>query len=60
MDDCVPTWSGETNVTANAFYPYPAYKPSGVPWLGDVPEHWEDRRGWLDTFRNDGLGSGAG
>ena len=19
---------------------YPAYKPSGVPWLGDVPEHW--------------------
>lgn len=23
---------------------YPAYKPSGVPWLGDVPEHWEVRR----------------
>ncbi len=21
--------------------PYPAYKPSGVKWLGDVPEHWE-------------------
>ena len=21
--------------------PYPAYEPSGVPWLGDVPEHWE-------------------
>ena len=21
--------------------PYPAYKPSGVEWLGDVPEHWE-------------------
>ncbi len=21
--------------------PYPAYKPSGVPWLGQVPEHWE-------------------
>ena len=20
--------------------PCPAYKPSGVPWLGDVPEHW--------------------
>jgi type I restriction enzyme S subunit len=20
---------------------YPAYKPSGVAWLGDVPEHWE-------------------
>ena len=25
--------------------PYPAYKPSGVPWLGDVPEHWDVRRG---------------
>ena len=20
---------------------YPAYKPSGVPWLGDAPAHWE-------------------
>jgi restriction endonuclease S subunit len=24
--------------------PYPAYKDSGVPWLGKVPEHWEVRR----------------
>ena len=24
--------------------PYPAYKDSGVPWLGEVPEHWEVRR----------------
>jgi type I restriction enzyme S subunit len=23
--------------------PYPKYKPSGVEWLGDVPEHWEVR-----------------
>ena len=23
---------------------YPAYKPSGVEWLGDVPRHWEVRR----------------
>lgn len=21
--------------------PYLAYKDSGVPWLGEVPEHWE-------------------
>jgi len=21
--------------------PYPAYKDSGVPWLGELPEHWE-------------------
>ena len=24
--------------------PYPAYKPSNVDWLGDVPAHWEVRR----------------
>ena len=24
--------------------PYPAYKDSGVEWLGKVPEHWERRR----------------
>ena len=24
--------------------PYPKYKPSGVDWLGDVPEHWEVKR----------------
>ena len=24
--------------------PYPAYKNSGVEWLGDVPEHWDVRR----------------
>ena len=28
--------------------PYPGYKHSGIPWLGDLPEHWEVRRGgWL-------------
>jgi len=27
--------------------PYPAYKPSGVEWLGEVPAHWEVR--WLRT-----------
>ena len=24
--------------------PFPAYTPSGVEWLGGVPEHWEVRR----------------
>jgi type I restriction enzyme S subunit len=24
--------------------PYPVMKDSGVPWLGEVPEHWEHRR----------------
>ena len=24
--------------------PYPAYKPSNVEWLGNVPAHWDVRR----------------
>lgn len=24
--------------------PYPKYKPSGVEWIGNVPEHWEVKR----------------
>ena len=23
---------------------YPKYKPSGVEWLGEVPEHWATKR----------------
>ncbi|MBE2283160.1 MAG: restriction endonuclease subunit S [Prosthecobacter sp.] len=31
-----------------SFPRYPAYKPSGVEWLGDVPEHWSvERVRWL-------------
>jgi restriction endonuclease S subunit len=26
------------------FKPYPAYKDSGVEWLGEIPEHWEVHR----------------
>ena len=25
--------------------PYPAMKDSGVGWMGDMPEHWEAKRG---------------
>ena len=31
------------NIAANP-QPYPAYKPSGINWLGDAPAHWEVRR----------------
>ena len=33
---------------------YPKYKPSGVEWLGDVPEHWEVKRlrHLLSSIRN--------
>ena len=30
--------------TVAGLKPYPAYKPSGVERLGEVPEHWEVRR----------------
>jgi type I restriction enzyme S subunit len=26
------------------FKPYPAYKDSGVEWLGEIPAHWDARR----------------
>jgi type I restriction enzyme S subunit len=26
------------------FKPYPAYKDSGVEWLGEIPAHWTLRR----------------
>ena len=32
----------------SSLHPYTAYRPSGLEWLGDVPAHWEVRRGgWL-------------
>lgn len=33
--------------------PYPQYKESGLPWLGDIPAHWEIKRnGSLFQQRN--------
>ena len=31
--------TGQTDVRTGQ--PYPAYKPSAVRWLGNIPEHWE-------------------
>ena len=31
-------------VTAERYRPYPAYRDSGVEWLGDIPEHWDVKR----------------
>ena len=34
--------------SARALKPYPDYKDSGVPWLGEVPKHWKTERAkWL-------------
>ena len=46
--------TGQINVRSGK--PYPAYKPSGVDWLGDVPAHWEVRR--LTTLCNMKSGDG--
>ena len=24
--------------------PYPKYKPSGIEWIGEIPEHWSVKR----------------
>ena len=30
------------------YKPYPAYKPSGIDWLEEIPDHWEVKRlAWL-------------
>ena len=39
--------------------PYPAYKDSGHPWLGDVPEHWEVRGLGATTNRRSGQNDGG-
>jgi len=31
-------------MSARQFNPYPAYKDSGVEWLGEIPAHWEVNR----------------
>jgi type I restriction enzyme S subunit len=36
-----------------SFPRYPAYKPSGVEWLGEVPEHWEEKHLKSVTSIND-------
>ncbi len=34
--------------------PYPEYKPSGVPWLGDIPAHWRvEKLKFLVRLRGD-------
>ena len=36
--------------------PYPAYKPSGVEWLGEIPAHWEMKRlKYLATVNDEAL-----
>ncbi len=40
----VETTNGERVEALRRFRPYPAYKDSGVEWLGEIPAHWEVKR----------------
>ena len=40
-DACVAPTTTVNAMTTSDLRPYPAYKPSGVEWLGDVPAHCE-------------------
>ncbi len=44
MLDLPPEPLSDATGDAPTLPPYPAYKPSGVDWLGNVPAHWEVRR----------------
>ena len=45
--------SGTTSIIDSEGYrPYPAYKDSGVEWLGETPAHWEVKQlRWAITFQ---------
>lgn len=45
-----PDEVGRTSEGASHLRRYPAYKDSGVPWLGEIPAHWEIGPG-LSAFR---------
>lgn len=33
---------------------YESYKPSMIPWIGELPQHWGEKNGkWLHRFRKD-------
>jgi len=38
------TTSPSTAALSSKWRPYPAYKDSGVEWLGEIPDHWEVKR----------------
>ena len=67
-DDVIPQREKTGNAGAlSRLNPYPAYKDSGVEWLGEIPAHWEIIRlkqasriqgGFAfstDSFRNEGI-----
>jgi type I restriction enzyme S subunit len=64
-DSATPFRHNEGSTTSSfrllpsSFKPYPAYKPSGIEWLGEIPEHWEVKRLKLVAHINDDVLSEA-
>ena len=59
--------SPDSNLVRSRFKSYPAYKDSGVEWLGEIPAHWEVKRiknvssfvtsgsrGWAEYYSEEG------
>jgi len=47
------TQNAATGAPASSWKPYPAYKDSGVEWLGKVPKNWDGgNMKWLTNFHN--------
>jgi len=44
----------QPKTTNQPLQPYPKYKPSGIAWLGEIPEHWEVKKA-----RNIGVFNGS-
>ena len=50
------TLTAPRDVGRKRFQPYPAYKDSGVEWLGQVPSHWSVKRlKYLSTLNDEVL-----
>jgi type I restriction enzyme S subunit len=64
-DSATPFRHNEGSTTSSfrllpsSFKPYPAYKSSGIEWLGEIPEHWEVKRLKLVAHINDDVLSEA-
>jgi type I restriction enzyme S subunit len=50
MNTTMPSDGIDTSPSTGRFPAYPAYRDSGVPWLGQVPAHWTTAR-VKDCFR---------
>lgn len=44
QSNSVRTGHSEPSLNERGYVPYPAYKDSGIEWLGRVPAHWETKK----------------